>query len=185
MEVFIATANSNVINPKYLTLARETAKFFTSRNFNLVFGGANYSMMGECYNAFAEEGKDIEAFAVEKYEKDLEGLPKAEVKVVSDTLVRFKWMYDLAEVVLILPGGIGTLAEFMSALEEYRSLDKKKLILVYNYEGFYDKILSWLKDYEQEKFISSEVWDYFKIITNHDELKLYVDEYLEEVGYEV
>lgn len=178
MEVFIASSSSNKIEPKYLTLARECSKFFTSRDFNLVFGGANFSMMGECYNAFSEEGKNIDAFTVEKYRDDLKTLTKANCRLVSDTLVRFKWMFDLSEVIVILPGGIGTLAEFTSALEEYRTYKNDKLIILYNYEGFYDNIINWLNDVEKSGFINNSLFDDFRIITNQEELKEVVDDYL-------
>jgi len=181
MEVFIATSSSNTIDPKYLKLARECSKFFTSRDFNLVFGGANFSMMGECYNAFAEEGKNIQAFTVEKYSDDLKGLPKAECKLVSDTLVRFKWMFDISQVIVLLPGGIGTLAEFASALEEYRTVDSNKLIILYNFEGFYDKIINWMGSAKEGGFLSESLFNDFKIVNTQEELKVVVDEFLEEV----
>ena len=181
MEVFIASSSSNKIDTKYLTLARECSKFFTSRDFNLVFGGAYFSMMGECYNAFSEEGKDIEAFTVEKYADDLKGLPKANCRLVSDTLVRFKWMFDISQVVVILPGGIGTLAEFASALEEYRTYhNNDKLIILYNYEGFYDNIINWMNDVHISGFISESLFEDFKIINNQEELKKVVDDYLKD-----
>ena len=181
MEVFIATSSSNTIDPKYLKLARECSKIFTSRDFNLVFGGASFSMMGECYHAFAEEGKSIEAFTVEKYSNDLSTLPKANCKLVSDTLVRFKWMFDISEIILILPGGIGTLAEFASALEEYRTVRANKLIILYNFEGFYDNIINWMKDSKNLGFLTDTLFNDFKIVNNHKELKLSVDQYLDEI----
>ena len=179
MEVFIACSSSNTINPKYLKLARETSKFFTSRNFNLVFGGASFSMMGECYNAFAEEGKQIEAFTVEKYADDLKELTKANCHLVSDTLVRFKWMIDISQIIVILPGGIGTLAELSSALEENRTFNKKKLIIIYNFDNFYDRIIDWMNYAEKENFISESLFNDFKVVKTNDELKLVVDEYME------
>ncbi len=182
MNVFIATSSSKIIDPKYLTLAREASKFLTKRNLDLVFGAASYSMMGECYHAFAEEGRDIEAFTVEKYKDDLKELPKAHTHLVNDTLVRFKWMYNISDIILILPGGIGTIAEFASALEEYRSEDKKKLILLYNYEGFYDEIIKWLGSAKNLGFISGELFDDFKIVNNLEELKIYVDEFMNEIN---
>lgn len=184
MEVFIASSSSNTIDPKYLQLARTTSKFFTSRNFDLVFGGANFSMMGECYHAFAEEGKQIEAFTVEKYADDLKGLPKANCHLVSDTLVRFKWMFDISEVIVILPGGIGSLAEFTCCLEENRTFHNKKLVILYNFEGFYDKIIDWMKEATSSGFLSESLFNDFKIIKNNEELKIIVDEYLEELENE-
>lgn len=181
MEVFIASSSSKIIDQKYLKLAREISKFFVNRNFNLVFGGASFSMMGECYNTFSKNEKQVDAYTVSKYENDLLSLPKANCNLVSDTLIRFKLMFDKANVVVILPGGIGSLAEFASSLEEYRTLDSNKLVVLYNYEGFYDKIIDWMKDAEREGFISNDLFNDFKIIETQEELKKIVDEYLEEV----
>ena len=53
MKVFIASAYSTSLD-KFLNLASEVSNVFATRNFDLVYGAANVSMMGACYKAFVK-----------------------------------------------------------------------------------------------------------------------------------
>lgn len=65
-------------------------------------------------------------------------------------------MYEKATAFLSLPGGMGTLEEMFEVLTwtQLSYLNKKNYI--YNYEGFYDALLSYLKHSHQEGFIKKE-----------------------------
>ena len=136
-------------------------------------------MMGECFKKFIEHDRNVEAFTVEMYKNDLESLEGANCHLVDDTLVRFKEMYDLSDIILILPGGIGTLAELASALEEYRSNKEHKLIMIYNKDGFYSKIFEWMNQNINEGFLSQTLNNDFKVVEDLDSLKMYVEEFME------
>ncbi len=180
MNVFIATSASKNLDEKYLEMARESAEYLASIGLGLVFGGAGFSMMGECFNAFKKYERNIEAFTVEFYEDDLKDLDGANCHLVDDTLVRFKRMYDLSDIILILPGGIGTLAEFASALEEFRSNKERKLIIIYNKDGYYTKIFEWMNQNINEGFLSQTLNNDFKVVETLEDLKMYVEEFMED-----
>lgn len=180
MNVFIASSASKTIDEKYLDIAKETSEYLASKGLDLVFGGASFSMMGECFKKFIEYDRNVEAFTVEMYKNDLEALKGANCHLVDDTLVRFKEMYDLSDIILILPGGIGTLAELASALEEYRSNKEHKLIMIYNKDGFYSKIFEWMNQNINEGFLSQTLNNDFKVVEDLDSLKMYVEEFMED-----
>ena len=180
MNVFIASSASKLIDEKYLTLAKEVSEYLASKGLNLVFGGANFSMMGECFKAFINNNRNVEAFTVKFYENDLKELEGANCHLVEDTLVRFKEMYDLSDIILILPGGIGTLAELASALEEYRSNKEKKLIIIYNQDGYYSKIFEWMNQNINSGFLSQTLNNDFKVVEKLEDLKMYVDTFMED-----
>ena len=94
MNVFIASSASKTIDEKYLDIAKETSEYLASKGLDLVFGGASFSMMGECFKKFKEHDRNVEAFTVEMYKNDLESFEGANCHLVDDTLVRFKEMYD-------------------------------------------------------------------------------------------
>ncbi len=179
MNVFIASSASKTIDEKYLVMARETSDYLAKKGLNLVFGGANFSMMGECFKTFREYNRNIEAFTVKMYEDDLAELDGANCHLVDDTLVRFKEMYDMSQIILILPGGIGTLAELASALEEFRSNIEKKLIIIYNQDGYYSKIFEWMNQNINTGFLSQTLNNDFKVVENLERLQMYVDEFME------
>ena len=177
MKVFIASAANRDIDDKYLKLASETSEVFAQNNFDLLFGAGWYSMMGECYKVFKKYNRKIFAYTVAKWEKDFKKIPKAKCVKTSDTLLRFRKLYFASDIVVILPGGIGTLAEFASAVEEYRSSGGNKRIILFNYEGYYEGLINWMKDNIETKFFLDDLSDCYDIITSIEELKNVVENY--------
>ena len=59
MKVFIASSANEMIDEKYITLASNISLIFAKRNFDLMFGAANYSMMGACYRTFIKYNRTI------------------------------------------------------------------------------------------------------------------------------
>lgn len=179
MKVFIGSSASKTIDESYLIMARETAEYLASKGLDLVFGGANFSMMGECFRTFIEKEQKVDAFTVNFYKDDLKELDGATCHLVPNTLERFYKMYHMADIFLILPGGIGTLAEFVCALEEYRSKKENKLILIYNKDGYYNNIFEWMNENINRGFLSQTLNNDFKVVENLDSLKYYVEEFME------
>jgi len=177
MKVFIASAANREIPKNYLELAKDISEIFAKNKFDLLFGAGYYSMMGECYKVFRKHNRKIYAYTVPKWEKDFKRIPKAKCYKVSDTLLRFRKLYFAADVMIILPGGIGTIAEFTSAVEEYRSSGGNKRIILYNDNGYYDGLISWIKDNIISGFFIDDLSDCYSIISNLKELNEFVEQY--------
>ncbi|MBQ3020904.1 MAG: LOG family protein [Bacilli bacterium] len=177
MKVFIASAANLDLEEKYMNLAREVSEIFAKNNFDLLFGAGHYSMMGECYKTFVKYKRKIYAYTVPKWERDFLRIPKAKCVKVNDTLLRFRKMYFASDIVVILPGGIGTLAEFTCAIEEYRSSGGNKRIILYNLDGYYDDILKFTKDNIDTKFFKDDLSDCYQVVTNLEELESIVEDY--------
>lgn len=177
MKVFIASSANEQIDKKYKDLARNVSNIFAKYGFDLMFGAANYSMMGECYREFVKYNRKIYAYTVPKYESDFEDLPEATCYKVDDTLIRFQKLYFNSDFIVILPGGMGTLAEFFSAIEEYRaSLGNYKIIL-YNYEGYYDGIIDWMQQNVETGFFKEDFNLRYKMISDLETLEKIVNDF--------
>ena len=182
MKVFIASAANRQIDEKYLKVASDVSEVFASNNFDLLFGAGWYSMMGECYKTFRKYKRKMYAYTVPKWERDFKRIPKAKCVRTSDTLLRFRKLYFRADVIVILPGGIGTLAEFASAVEEYRTSGGDKRIILYNFDGYYDGLIKWFKDNIETGFFIDDFSDCFDVVTSIDELNSVVDSYKRNVS---
>lgn len=177
MKVFIASAANTTIDDKYLKIASEVSEVFAKNNFDLLFGAGYYSMMGECYKVFKKYNRKMYAYTVSKWEKDFKRIPKAKCVKATDTLMRFRKLYFRADVMVILPGGIGTLAEFSSAVEEYRASGGNKRIILFNYDGYYDGLINWMKDNIHTGFFKDDLSDCYTLISSVDELEEFVKNY--------
>lgn len=181
MKVFIASAANLDIDEKYLKLASDVSELFAKNKFDLLFGAGHYSMMGECYKKFVEHNRKVYAYTVPKWERDFLKLPKAKCVKVSDTLLRFRKLYFDSDFVVILPGGIGTLAEFTCAVEEYRSSGGNKRIILYNLDGYYDPLINWMKDNIGTKFFKDDLSDCYEIVTDISELENIIENYVKNI----
>lgn len=177
MKVFIASAANLDLEEKYLELARNVSEVFAKNNFDLLFGAGHYSMMGECYKVFTKFKRKVYAYTVPKWEQDFKKLPKAKCVKVSDTLLRFRKLYFRSDVIVILPGGIGTLAEFTCAVEEFRSSGGNKRIILFNLDGYYDDVIEWMKKNIETKFFKNDLSDCYQVITDLKELESIVENY--------
>ena len=179
MKVFIASAANLEISDSYLKLAKDVSTIFAKNNFDLLFGAANYSMMGECYKTFIEYNRKVYAYTVPKWEKDFKKLKRAKCVRVEDTLLRFKKLYFKSDFIIILPGGIGTAAELFSSLEEYRSSNSNKVIILVNYNNYYEELIKWIESGIRKGFIAKDLFNSFKIVTNTKEIEKIVNDYFE------
>lgn len=140
MKIFIASSSRKEIDDRYIKIADDLSKALA--NETLVYGASSKSMMGKCYDNF----ESVLAYTTKKWQDDIKNLSKAEVKVLDSTFDRLKSIYQESDIFIIMPGGVGSLAELFGLLEENRDSMLYKKIILYNYDHYYDKLLSLLDD---------------------------------------
>ena len=175
MNAMIISSSKEEINDYYKSIARSISHYLAINDFDLVFGAASSSMMGICYDEFIRNNRNIYAFTTEKYIDDLKNIPKAIPFLRETTFDMKKSMFENSDIIVALPGGIGTLSEILSFIEENRSNDKNIPIIMYDEDGFYQKLLDLLNDMKEKKFISDEITKYINIARNYNEFSEIID----------
>lgn len=171
MNVAILSSSSDKIDNYYLSIARSISNYLADYGCNLVFGACSTSMMGICYDEFKRKTRKIYSLTTKKYESDLENLDSTFSLVCDTTFDLKKSMYELADCVVVLPGGTGTDSEFLSFIEEARSNDNKKDIILYNEGGYFNSLLDIFKQKIDNGFNNESLFDYFKVCNNRFELE--------------
>lgn len=175
MNVLIISSASIDVPKKYLSIAKEVSSYLAYNNFDLIYGASSLSMMGQCYNEFVKYGRKVYAFTTSCYKDDLENLKKAKGVVLDSTFDLKKTMFNNSNLILVLPGGIGTLSELLSYIEEKRSNNKDIPIIIYNEDGFYDSVLAIIDKMIEEKFTSNVIYNSFNIVSDMGELKKLIE----------
>lgn len=168
--VFIGSSSQELIDDTYLNEALELSKVLAENNCELAFGACSSGMMGACYQGFHLSGQSVYSCTVDRYRDDLLCLDSETEMIFDDTFMRTKQLYTQADVVVLLPGGTGTLAEFFSMLEEKRTTVNPKQIVLYNFNGFYDKVLLLIQGLVDQKFNDESIFDYFVVASTRDEV---------------
>lgn len=171
MNVLIISSASEEIEDKYLKITQKIASFLANNNCNLVFGAASFSMMGICYQEFRKKNRKIYAFTTKKYQCDLIQLPETEKRIFDTTFELKKALFESSDCILCLPGGVGTLSELLAFIEEKRSGDQDKPIIIYNEDHFYQNFLKQLEVMKNNQFIKGSVYETFKVVHHMNELE--------------
>ena len=150
--VGVYCASSNRIDKKYFTVAAETGRLLAERGLTLVYGGGNVGLMGTVARAVHEHGGEVFGVIPDAL-RQVEGVAYdlADELVITETMQeRKRQMFTRAEAFLVLPGGFGTLEEFMEVLT-LRQLGYHHKPLV-NTDGFYDPLLELFEHYYRTAF---------------------------------
>ena len=182
MNVAILSSSSNNIDVYYNSVARSISHNLANNNFDLVFGGCSTSMMGICYQEFASKGRNIYSFTTEKYTGDIVNLPLARHYVRETTFDLKKSIFENSDLIIALAGGVGTLSEVLSFVEENRSNDKNVPIVIYDENHYYDFLFKQLNFMQDEYFLNDDITKWLTIIHNHDEWVSYMENFINEKG---
>ncbi len=177
MKVTISSSSSEIIDDKYKESAIKVCDYLAENGWDLNWGSGSISIMGICYNEFVKYNRKIYGYTSPKYADDIDNLPNASHKIFDTTFDLKKNIFNDADLVLLLPGGTGTISEFFSYLEEVRSNDVNKLLVLYNEDHHFDSTIALIDDLIKRNFNRDNIYDYFKIVDSFGEFKKLIEKY--------
>ena len=87
-----------------------------------------------------------------------------------------------SDVLIFLPGGIGTIYELFSSIESKRCHEFNKPIIIYNSNNFYDILLKFMNKMYNEKFVKEKDKDNYVIMNTKDEVITYLENYEKNIS---
>ena len=141
-------------DPEYREAAAELGQLLGERRIGLVYGGANVGLMGAIANAVLEHGGHVTGVIPESLkEKELGHPGLSKLYIVASMHERKAMMERLSQGFIALPGGIGTLEEIFEILTWAQLGLHRKPCGLLNVNGYYDGLISFLKNTEREGFL--------------------------------
>ena len=153
--IFCGSASGK--NPKYLELGTKIGEMLVKHNIGLVYGGASIGLMGAIADSVLKnKGTVIGVIpkSLVDYEVAHKGL--SQLFITDNMHQRKQLMYDHSDAFLSLPGGMGTLDEMFEVLTWTQLKYHEKPSYIFNFEGFYDSLLSYLSHSNSEGFIKDD-----------------------------
>ena len=152
--VCVFGASSANIDARYADDARELGRRLAENGWRCVNGGGSVGLMGAVTDGTLDAGGEVTG-VIPKFMVDngwcydrLE-----DVVVTADMHQRKQIMSEMADAVIALPGGVGTLEELLETLT-WRQLGLVKTpIIILNSLGYYDNLLSMLSHAIDEGFM--------------------------------
>lgn len=141
--VFCASAAGH--SPVYLEAADALGRLIASRGYGLVYGGATVGAMGAvAEGALAAGGEVVGVIPDVIKEREIEHRGLTELHVVRTMHERKALLASKADAFLALPGGYGTLDEFIEIVTWAQLRIHAKPCVLVNVSGFYDGLLTFL-----------------------------------------
>jgi hypothetical protein len=155
--VCVFCGSSPGARPLYADAARRLAEALAGRRLTLVYGGGNVGLMGILADAVLARGAEVIGVIPESlvaWEVAHTGL--SELRVVDSMHTRKALMADLADAFIALPGGLGTLEEFLEIVTWAQLGFHDKPIGLLNTDGYFDPLLKLLEHAVAEQFVRPE-----------------------------
>ena len=144
---FFCSARENIKLKYENVVINFLEKLIDNINFtHVVYGGGDSGLMGTVYNFFKNK-KIIESHNLEKWRFE----ENPDENVYTSILKRQKMLLLNSDIYIILPGGAGTLSEFFDAFILNEIEHKNKPIIVYNCDGYYNKLNELVIDMIEDK----------------------------------
>lgn len=157
MNIFVGGSSRDTDSEYYNAIAEVIGDFIINHQHNLVFGGCNSGLVGKVYSRLIESKKsNILAILPKAYEEDLKEI-KCSSAILCDTIAERKnFFLDSSDVMLFLPGGIGTMDELFSAIESKRCHEHNLPIIIVNANNYYKSFFNMLSNICGEGFADTK-----------------------------
>lgn len=180
MKIFIGASSRNSIPQKYF----DDCKIFLDelmKEHDLVFGACNRGLMGLAYNTVLNAKGQITGICPSAYKDDFKEL-NCDIEITTNSSREgTDFIISSSDILVFLPGGIGTTYELLTAIESKRCHEFDKPIIVYNSNGYFDKLLEYMEQGYIENFndikdknnyfVSSSIYDILDYINNYEKIK--------------
>ncbi len=184
MRICVYGAASDEINRSYLEAGESLGREMAQRGHSLVFGGGAKGMMGAvARGVFAKNGY-LKGIVPEFFNVDGALFTQCDEMIKTETMrERKKLMEESSDAFIVTAGGIGTFEEFFEILT-LRSLDRhKKPIAILNTNGYYDDLLSFLKNGVAQNFLRESNLQLFFLSDDINAVLDYIENYSDTEDY--
>jgi uncharacterized protein (TIGR00730 family) len=184
MRVCVFASSSSLVNSEYGQAASVLGSLFAKNNIEVVFGGGGIGLMGMLADSVIDNGGIITG-VIPSFMKD-EGWDHPRIRsmiITSDMGERKKTMFSMADGIVALPGGVGTLEELTEAMTLKQLGLFRGPIVILNISGFYNSLIEFLNQMITGHFLRYEHKGMWEVANTPEEVIHYLsleDEWLSD-----
>ncbi len=153
-------------------MTEELGKWMGENGHDVVFGGCNMGLMdciGKSVKAHGGRAIGVVPSMVERGGRTFDCL---DVEIPCDNLSDRKDLFlSQSDVIVALPGGIGTLDEIFTVAASHTIGYHSKMVILYNMKGFWNSTIALLDDMAEKGMIRGDWHDCIEVADNLGELK--------------
>lgn len=141
-------------DPAYADAAKKLGEVMAERQQTLIYGGGDVGLMGIIADTIlARGGRAIGVIPTVLEEREVAHRGLTELRVVDGMHERKRQMYDLADAVIAMPGGIGTFDELFETLTWNQLGIMAKPCGLLNVAGYYNPLVEMVESMIHHGFL--------------------------------
>lgn len=172
--VFCSAAQN--LPDNYVQAAQKFGEWLGKNHKTMVYGGSHFGLMGVMGRAVHENGGRLFGM-VPVFLDEIDGVePELDVTFSCVGLTDRKDLMLLeSEILVALPGGIGTLDEVFTVMASHSINAGNKKVVFLNLDCFWNPIICFLESLQQKGFLRHNTEDYFLVANSVEELITILD----------
>ena len=169
--VLVFCASSESCRPEYHVVADRLGRALARADRVVVYGGGAVGSMGALASAAIEEGGRVIGIQP-RFMNELEWTHREihALELVDDMQERMRQMLAIADAIVALPGGSGTLEELFDALTAKRLGEIVAPVVIVNQAGFFDPLLDQLERCIEERFMDERHREMWQVVAEPEEV---------------
>lgn len=169
--ICVYCAASTQISPRFFDAADRLGKILASAGHSVVFGGGATGLMGKLADSMlASNGKITGVIPQFMCDENWHHNELTELIVVDTMHERKEKMARMADAVIALPGGCGTLEELMEVITWKQLGIFTKPIVILNTDGYYNPLIDMLHRAVEEKFMRDVHKNMWEVVDTPEEI---------------
>ena len=171
MKIGVFCSANDHINKLYFEKAAELGRWIGENGHTLVFGGCNNGLMGCIAKATHEAGGQTIGIIPRIVEENNRVSDHVVVHIACNNLSdRKELLLTHSDVLVALPGGVGTLDEVFSVVASCSIGYHRKQVILYNIDGCWDSLTTLLDDLARRGMIRGSWTDLVKVAHSFGEV---------------
>ena len=155
--ICVYCSSSNAVDKSYYDTTEELGTLIGTSGKTLIYGGAKIGLMGALAESVKKSsGKIIGVIPEYLNDAGISYKNCNELIITKDLRERKKIMESLADAFIVLPGGYGTLEEFVEILTLKQLKSHNKPIIIINPNNFYGKLFDFFDNLYLQNFTHSD-----------------------------
>ena len=169
--ICVYCASSTQVKPSYFDATTRLAGIFAKAGLSVVYGGGSNGLMGQLADSMLASGGKITGI-IPRFMCEVEWnhTNLTELILVETMHERKEKMALMADAVVALPGGCGTLEELLEVITWKRLGIFTKPIVIVNLEGYFDALITMLDRAVDEHFMRDEHRRMWEVVETPEEV---------------
>lgn len=163
--ICVFCSSSNHLGDGFVKLAKDVGKLIGEADFDLIYGGSNTGLMYHLATQAKQNGAQIIGIVPRQLHERLNtGLD--ELIITKDLYERKARMIERADAFLVLPGGFGTLDEFLEVVIQKLLTPDARQLVVLNHAQYFEPILNQFEKLIELRFADATARQLFTVVTD-------------------